>query len=49
MLKIANKFLNKFNLNTLKIDKRDSFIEKTYLDIDSNKSKEILDWHQHIK
>ena len=45
VLKIANKFLNKFNLNALKIDKRESFIEKTNLGIDSNKSKEILDWH----
>ena len=45
VLKIANKFLNKFNLNALKIDKRESFIEKTNLCIDSNKSKEILDWH----
>ena len=49
VLKIANKFLNKFNLNALKIDKRESFIEKTYLDIDSNKSKEILNWHPTYK
>ena len=45
VLRIANKFLNKFNLNALKIDKSKNFIEKAYLDIDSNKSKEILDWH----
>ena len=49
VLKIANKFLNKFNLNTIKIDKRETFIEKTYLDINSNKSKEILDWHPTYK
>ena len=45
MLKIANKFLNKFDLNALKMDKRKNFIEKAFLNIDSNKSREILDWH----
>jgi CDP-glucose 4,6-dehydratase len=45
VLKIANKFLNKFDLNALKMDKRKNFIEKAFLNIDSNKSREILDWH----
>ena len=44
VLKITNKFLKKFNLNTLKIDKRKNFIEKAYLNIDSNKSNKILGW-----
>ena len=45
VLRITNKFLNKFNLNALKIDKSKNFIEKVYLDIYSNKVKETLDWH----
>ena len=49
VLKIANTLLKKFNLNTLKITKNKGLTEKSYLNINSEKAENILDWKAKYK
>ena len=44
VLKVANIFLKKFNINTIKINDNKEYFEKISLNINSSKAKKILDW-----
>ena len=44
VLKVANVFLKKFNINTIKINNKKEYEEKTILNINSSKSRKVLGW-----